>query len=127
MLPIAVFLSIWSYEISILQICIEFGIATVFTIYICILASMSPCLPLMNSWVGPFLTIISWIFSQSMLMRIRCVIATRLDRFGHKVLLILSAMTKLGQLFGGIIIFVIINCYNLLKEKPECADNFCPF
>jgi len=80
----------------------------------------------MDSWLGPALTIISWVLSQSMFMRVRCLVATRLQRFGQTVLLILGALTMFGQIFGGLIIFVMVTVYDLLKERPECAENFCP-
>jgi hypothetical protein len=51
---------------------------------------MSPYPPLLDTVIGPALTIISWILSQSMFMRCRCLIATRLERFGQKTLLILG-------------------------------------
>lgn len=44
-LPISILLSIWSYRVSVLQIIIEFSIANLFSIYIIVIASMSPCPP----------------------------------------------------------------------------------
>ena len=89
-IPIAVILSIWSYEVSVIQICIEFTIACLFSLYIVVISIMSPYPPLLDTVIGPALTIISWILSQSMFMRCRCLIATRLERFGQKTLLILG-------------------------------------
>lgn len=60
-----------------------------------------------------------------MFMRIRCLIATRLERFGQKCLLILGALTMFGQIFGGLIIFVVVNIYSLLEARPDCTENFC--
>ena len=122
-LPIAIFLSIWSYDVSVLQISVEFFIATLFSIYIMVLSVMSPCPPLMDSWTGPALTIISWIMSQGIFMRVRCLIATRLERFGQKVLLILGALTMIGQIFGGLIIYVCVNIYNMLKSRSDCVSD----
>lgn len=119
-LPLAIILSIWSYSVSVIQIVLEFIVATGFSIYIVILSLMSPCPPFLLSWLGPALTIISWILSQSMFMRIRCLIATRLERFGQTILLILGALTMFGQIFGGLIIFVVVNIYDLLKARDEC-------
>lgn len=124
-LPFAILLSIWSYEVSVIRICIEFAIATGFSLYIVILACTSPCPPFMNSFLGPLLSVLSWIMSQSMFMRIRCLIATRLERFGQKCLLILGALTMFGQIFGGLIIFVVVNIYSLLEARPDCTENFC--
>ena len=53
--------------------------------------------------------------------------ATRLQRFGEKILLILGACTMIGQIFGGLIIFLVVNIYNLLKDKDPCSfdENIC--
>lgn len=143
-MPISIFLSIWSYEVSVKQITIEYSIACAFSLYIVILSIMSPCPPLMDNWFGPFLTIISWIMSQAMFMRCRCLIgnnnvsknfilksniktgcflATRLERFGQKTLLKLGALTMIGQIFGGLIIFLIVNVFNLLVSLPSCKNS----
>ena len=71
-MPIAIFLSIWLYEVSVLQITIEFTVATVISIYILILSIMSPCVPFLGP-VGSALSIISWILAQTMFMRVRCL------------------------------------------------------
>ena len=90
---------------------------------------MSPCPIFLDSWLGPFLTVFSWIFTQMMFMRTRCLVAARLERFGERILLILGTLTMTGQIFGGLIIFVIVNIYGLLKDKPICAvdyKEYCP-
>lgn len=123
-LPISIILSIWSYEVSVLQISIEFCLATSFGVYIIVLSCLSPCPPLLDSWIGPFLSVASWVLVQSLYMRVRCLIAARLQRFGQKTLLILGFLTMIGQIFGGLIIFVLINIYEVLISKPECAIDF---
>lgn len=59
-----------------------------------------------------------------MYMRIRCLVAARLERFGEKILLILGTLTMVGQIFGGLIIFLIINVFSLLKDKDYCAVDY---
>ena len=58
------------------------------------------------------------------LKRVRCLIATRLERFGQSILIILGVMTMLGQIFGGILIFVSINIYDVFKSKPNCVFDY---
>ncbi len=70
-----------------------------FSIYIFVLSVMSPCPPFVNSWMGPLLSVISWILSQSIFMRVRCLVAARLQRFGQRVLLTLGALTMIGRVF----------------------------
>ena len=123
-LPISIILSIWSYEVSVIQISVEFFLATALSGYIVVLSALSPCPPLLGSWLGPTLSVGSWVLVQSMYMRVRCLIATRLQRFGHKTLLILGFLTMVGQIFGGLIVFVIVNIYGLLKDKPSCVFDY---
>ncbi|RNA09135.1 solute carrier family riboflavin member 3-A [Brachionus plicatilis] len=100
-LPFSIIFSIWSYEASVRQIAIEFCIVLAFTFYIIFLSISSPCPPFLGSWLGPFLTVFSWIITQMMYMRIRCLVAARLERFG--------TLTMVGQIFGGLIIFIVVN------------------
>ena len=81
----------------------------------------------MDSWVGPTLAILSWIFAQSLFMRSRCLIAARLERFGQTTLIILGVLTMIGQIFGGLIVYFLVNVYSVFKSKPECVtdNSYC--
>jgi hypothetical protein len=85
---------------------------------------MSPCPPLVGTALGSTLSIISWILTQSMFMRVRLLVASRLERFGQKTLLILGSLTMIGQIFGGLIIFVVVNTYELFVSKPDCVFDY---
>lgn len=123
-LPVSIILSIWSYDVSVLQISIEYFIATSFGVYIIVLSCLSPCPPMLDTWIGPTLSVAAWVLVQSMYMRIRCLIATRLQRFGQRSLLILGFLTMIGQIFGGLLVFVVVNIYQLLISKPDCVTDF---
>ena len=122
-LPISIFLSIWSYEVSIKRILFEFSITLVISAYILILSILSPCPPFLG-WVGSTLAIISWVLAQTLFMRVRCIIATRLERFGGHTLLILGAITQGGQIFGGVLSFLLVNIYEVFEEKPSCVFDY---
>ena len=98
-----------------------------FSIYIVIISILSPCPPLMDSWLGPTLSIVSWIISGSLFMRSKCLAAARLERFGSSTLLIKGTIEMIGQIIGGLFIYVVVNIYELFKSKPECAtdNSFC--
>jgi hypothetical protein len=123
-LPAAILLSIWSYQASVLKICIEFSIATALSVYIIITAALSPCPPLVDSWFGSLLIITAWVLCQCIYMRVRCLVAARLERYGHSLLLALGFMTMMGQVIGGIIVYIIVNEYKLLKDKPACVFDY---
>jgi hypothetical protein len=59
-----------------------------------------------------------------MFMRIRLLVAARLERFGQKTLLILGSLTMIGQIFGGLLIFVVVNLLELLVSKPDCVSDY---
>ena len=123
-MPVAIFLSIWSYDVSLVQIIVEFLIATILSIYVLVLSILSPCPPLYDSKLGSVLSVLSWILLNCIFIRVRCLIATRLEKYGQKTLLLLGALTQVGQIFGGIIAFLCINVYELLRSKPSCIDDF---
>jgi hypothetical protein len=123
-LPISIILSIFSYKVSVLRICIEFSIALLFSFYILFLSLFSPCPPFLDSGFGSFMTVLAWILTQTMFMRVRCLVAARLERFGQTTLLVLGFFTMMGQIFGGLIIFVIVNIYDLLKSRPSCEFDY---
>jgi hypothetical protein len=122
--PIAVILSIWSYEVSVLQIVLEFMLATLIVVYIIVISKMSPCPPLLGHWLGPVLAVSSWVVSQAIYMRVRCLVAVRLEKFGQTTLITLGVMNTTGQIFGGLIIFFIINFSNIFVSTPDCVFDY---
>jgi hypothetical protein len=123
-MPLAIVLSIWSYDVSVLQITIELLVALGLSAYIFILAILSPCPPLLGSWLGPFLSVSFWVLLSGIYMRVRCLIATRLQRFGQRALLTIGFLQQFGQICGGVVAFVLVNFYDIFKSKPECVDDF---
>ena len=124
-LPISIFLSIWSYSVSLKRIVFEFFFAMIFITYITVAACLSPCPPLVNHKFGSILIVVSWVISQSMFMRCRCIIATRMERFGERTLTIVGFFTVVGEVVGGIIIYIIVDIFELLKEQPTCNPISC--
>ena len=84
-MPIVILLSIWSYNISITRIITEFFIGIAISIYIIIIAIMSPCPP-MNNWLGSTIMVLAWVLTQNIFIRVRCCVAARLEECGQKVL-----------------------------------------
>lgn len=121
-LPVAIFLSIWSYSVSIGRICVEFALAMLFTGYIVLIACFSPTPPLMDHPIGSILIVASWILSQCMFMRVRCVIAARLERFGGSTLTLVGFFNLFGEVVGGIVIFIIVEWLRFFTEKEACGD-----
>jgi len=64
--------------------------------------------------------VLSWILAECIFTRVKCLIATRLERFGQKVLYYLGLVTLLGQVIGGISIYLLVDIFRLFKHKPDC-------
>ena len=85
---------------------------------------MSPCPLLVDHWIGSALIVIAWLISGFIFIRVRCVIATSLEKFGGNVFLILGFSSLCGQVLGGLTIFLLVDTFRLFKEKPECVFDF---
>lgn len=120
-LPILIFLSVWSYNVSVLRIVIEFFIALSFTIYLIVISIMSPCPFFLGTNLGAILIVVCWICSQAIFMRGRCIISTRLERFGEATLLTSGSFTILGEVVGGIFTYFLVEHFRLFTEAPKCV------
>jgi hypothetical protein len=110
-----------SYNASLKQITLEFLVAVFFSVYILLLSLQSPCPILLNSSFGPGLAVLSWFMAPALFTRVRCLISSRLERYGEHTLLVSGAFTLLGEVAGGLIMFVFIDYLRLFNEKPECV------
>jgi hypothetical protein len=119
-MPISVLLSIWSYNVSTGRIIVETLIPLVLSMYILAISILSPCPPFVKSQFGGYIIVACWILTSSFCMRVRCLIATKLEKFGEKVIFAYACATILGQFFGGIIIFVLVEVYRLFSEIDKC-------
>lgn len=123
-LPLAIFFSIWSYEVSLKRIITEFLIAACFASYIIIISFQSPCPVFVDTLLGGYLIVISWIMSSCMFLRIRCLIATKLEKYEGNSLFIFGLATIGGQVLGGSIIFASVDVFHMFKDKPKCSPDF---
>ena len=121
LLPVSMFLTIWSYNVSVARIVIEFMAAFLLSVYIIVMAALSPCPLFKHTWFGSALIVFAWIVTQLLFMRVRCLIATRLERFGKRALIANGALTMFGQVVGAVIIFLVVNIYGLLEDQKPCS------
>lgn len=123
-LPIAVFISIWSYKISISRLSLELAIALLLTIYIIVLSALSPCPFLVKHWFGSLLAVLAWFIAGFIYIRVRCIIATRLEKYGVNIFMTLGMVSLCGQSLGGLSIFLLVDTFRLFQEKPECVFDY---
>jgi riboflavin transporter 2 len=125
-MPLFIIVSLMTTSPSLAQISIEFTIAVVCSGYIVFLSIQSPCPILLDSVFGPVLSVLSWYLSSGFFTRVRCLISTRLARFGEKTLLYSGSMTLVGEIIGGIIMFVLVDHLRIFTETEECVAASCP-
>lgn len=125
LLPVAVFVSIWSYDISMTRFLIEFAIGLAFSAYIVVVSVYSPCPPLVTHWLGSWIVVTAWILAEAIFTRLRCILASKLEKFkSERLLLILGSVSLLGQITGGALIYLMVDIYRLFKHKPDCVFDF---
>ena len=127
-MPFSILLSIWSYEVSLRRIFIESLLPLVISGYILATAILSPCPPLADTEFGGYVAVASWVLISCAFMRIRCLIATKLEKYGKNVLFSIGLFTILGQVIGGLLIFTQVEIYRQFIDIPKCVDKqmICP-
>jgi hypothetical protein len=96
------------------------------SVYIQIVSMMSPCPPFVDSELGGGFIILSWVLTSCMFMRVRCLIATKLEKYGEHVLFKIGIYTIVGQVLGGFLIYLVVDVYRMFDEKPACSPiDFC--
>ena len=124
-MPISVFISIWSYNASTSRIIVETLVPVLLSTYILVISIFSPCPPLVNSSLGGYIIVACWVLTSGFFMRVRCLIATKLEKFGEKTIFAYSCANILGQFFGGILIFFLVEVYRLFKDRNKCDLLVC--
>jgi glycerol uptake facilitator-like aquaporin len=106
------------------RILVEFLLATFLSLYILIISINSPCPPFNNQFGGIFI-VFSWVFSSCLFIRVRCLTAARLESHGQNALLIYGLITIIGQIIGGILIYLLVDVFRLFIAKSKCTIIKC--
>ncbi|XP_005943590.1 solute carrier family 52, riboflavin transporter, member 2 [Haplochromis burtoni] len=94
----------------------------VFAAYLMALAALSPCPPLLGSHAGVALVVISWIFFTGAFSYLKVVIGTLLHEAGHAALLWCGISIQAGSLIGALVMFPLVNIYNVFTRGQECVQ-----
>ena len=121
LLPVSIFCSIWSYKLSLARIVTEFGIGVCTSTYVIVIACFSPCPPLLGYRIGGYLMVAAFVVTECIFIRVRCVSATNLEKYGQNILLLVGVVSTFGQMVGGILFYLLIDTFRLFKERPQCA------
>ncbi|XP_062846852.1 riboflavin transporter 2 [Trichomycterus rosablanca] len=88
--------------------------------YIMGMAVLSPCPLLVNHTAGAILIVSSWTLFILTLSYVKVIIAIILRDEGHSALVWCGAVVQLGSLIGSVIMFPLVNVYNLFFSGDPC-------
>ncbi|CAK8676021.1 unnamed protein product [Clavelina lepadiformis] len=97
-------------------------LGTAFGIYLFYLALQSPCPPLVNSFAGPFIMVLSFIAVVAVLSYVKVTIGQIFRERGSKQsLLIYGAVVQLGSFLGALTMFLLLQCSNYVEGGDICT------
>jgi len=110
--------------LNFITISILFVVAFILSIYVMIVAFLSPCPPLHDTVGGGILIISCYFCSHLILYYIRLVIGNRIrQEYRHESgLFWLGASSQMGTLLGAIPMFLLVNVYEVFESRYACQD-----
>ncbi|CAF0807026.1 unnamed protein product [Adineta ricciae] len=121
--PLSVLLGIFLRSIlSIFTLTILLICATCISMYVIVVAALSPCPPLHDSAGGAVLIISCYFLAYLLFYYIRLVLGNRIrQEFPRESgLFWFGAASQFGSLVGAIPMYLLINVYNLFKSRAVC-------
>ncbi|XP_067096330.1 solute carrier family 52, riboflavin transporter, member 3-A [Osmerus mordax] len=98
---------------------------TGFASYNMAMAAMSPCPLLQKSALGEAIIVLSWVFFTGSLSYVKVMVGVILRDESHSALVWCGAAAQIGSLIGSVIMFPLINMYNLFQSGDTCSTK-CP-
>ena len=121
--PLSVLIGLFIRSIlKFISIFILFIIATCASLYVIIVAFLSPCPPLHDSTGGAILVISCYFLAHLFFYYIRLVIGNRIRQEYHHEsgLFWLGAISQMGSLIGAIPMYLLVNNYKVFKSRYAC-------
>ncbi|KAL5022039.1 hypothetical protein ScPMuIL_001194 [Solemya velum] len=119
--PVACFVAFFIPVASSLVLSIVTLIGTGFGAYIMVLASLSPNPPMNDSVVGSVVMIAVSVLVMLFLTFAKVSIAALFREEGRKALFWCGAITQAGSALGAIVLFVMVNVYNVFQQSQLCS------
>uniref|UniRef100_A0A4W4DR80 Riboflavin transporter n=1 Tax=Electrophorus electricus TaxID=8005 RepID=A0A4W4DR80_ELEEL len=89
------------------------------------MAAMSPCPLLQDAPAGQAAIVLSWVFFMGLLSYVKVMVGVILRDQSHTALVWCGAAAQTGSMVGSIIMFPLVNVYNLFKSGDICSRK-CP-
>ncbi|CAF2768968.1 unnamed protein product [Rotaria sp. Silwood2] len=121
--PLSVLIGLFLRSIlKYISIFILFILATCISLYVIIVAFLSPCPPLHDTAEGAILVISCYFVAYLIFYYIRLVIGNRIrqEYRRHSGLFWLGAASQMGSLVGAIPMYLLVNTYNVFKSRNAC-------
>ncbi|KAF7691402.1 solute carrier family 52, riboflavin transporter, member 2 isoform X2 [Silurus meridionalis] len=93
-----------------------------FAVYLLCLAALSPCPPLLGTYGGVAMVIISWIIFTGLFSYVKVVVSTLLHEAGHTALLWCGVFIQAGSLIGALTMFPLVSVYQVFQRAQDCVN-----
>ncbi|KAL3974823.1 kelch-like protein 33 [Sarotherodon galilaeus] len=123
--PVACTLAMFIQNRSLVFLGLLAVMGTGFGSYNMAMAAMSPCPLLHGSAVGEAIIVLSWLFFTGTLSYVKVMVGVILRDRSHNALVWCGAATQMGSLVGSVIMFPLVNIYQLFKSGDFCNTE-CP-
>ena len=124
--PLAIFLTFFAANPSNKKIVCETIIAILLSAYIIYVSAQSPCPIFVNNpMLGGYIMVLVWNVSSVYLLYDICLIATKLEKYGEKVLYRFTCCEVFGQVSGSFLIYYLVDILSVFKDKDKCSTVKC--
>ncbi|XP_036999052.2 solute carrier family 52, riboflavin transporter, member 3 [Artibeus jamaicensis] len=119
--PLACFFSMFLSNRSLLFLGILTGLGTGFGAYNMAMAVMSPCPLMQGHWSGEVLIVASWVLFTGCLSYVKVMLGVILRDHSRSALLWCGAAMQLGSLLGAVLMFPLVNVWQVFKSADSCS------
>ncbi|XP_027621757.1 solute carrier family 52, riboflavin transporter, member 2 isoform X3 [Tupaia chinensis] len=93
-----------------------------FGAYLMVLASLSPCPPLVGTSTGVVLVVLSWVLCLGVFSYVKVAASSLLHNGGRQALLAAGVAIQVGSLLGALAMFLPTSIYHVFRSGQDCVD-----
>ncbi|XP_061189686.1 solute carrier family 52, riboflavin transporter, member 3-B-like [Saccostrea echinata] len=93
---------------------------SIFSVYLIVLAGMSPSPPLAGSLAGSFLMVVCYIGKTCLFIYTKVCVAVLFRLDGKQSLFLLGGVTQLGACLGSVVAYILVNVIVVFQSSPQC-------
>ncbi|XP_068953110.1 solute carrier family 52, riboflavin transporter, member 2 isoform X2 [Petaurus breviceps papuanus] len=101
-------------------------LGTLFGTYVMVLASLSPCPPLVGTSAGVVLVVLSWVLCLGTFSYVKVAVSSLLHSGGRHALLAAGIAIQIGSLMGALAMFPATSIYQVFHRSQDCVDMCSP-